>query len=638
MSVVAAAVIGSAVVGGVVASNAAGKAASAANKATDAAAAQATSQLEFDKAQYADQKPIIDALNKQALSTAQQDQQIAKDQADRSATAWQQNQNATQASVGQMGLNALGAQYLSNEDTAKLQQLQQILSSPTASPQARADAQNQISALQRSAEQAGIGLEQAKGQKVADVAAGQGQQVQAAYGDNAAATAALGQSYAQGLKDNAQSFGTQQIGLGDTTAGSILGDSGVIQSDLSAAGDARRADQTGFYNDQASQLKATAAQRAAAYEQHATEQANADIATSAGDAQRQLLRLGGDPNRMAAMAGDIANGQQLARIGAGNQIAKTNIANLNTADDQARGLEQAGFSAGTTQQYGLQNQAMAVKSSALDAARAARTTASQTALGLNMDAATQGLQATTNANQSAADKTLAGTTAGQSLTFAGQNQQTNIDNTAKDKVDANLNSLQQGAANFGAGFANTSGQAAQTAIAAGTAGTNGLNTAVQSPVGLLGVQNNAVGNINSAAGNSIKSADMIAQAGQTTAKAINSIGGLAGGYASGGTSGLMDMLKPTSSRAAKKDIRDVDGDAALAGLEDAEPKSWQYKEGEGDGGSHVGPIAEDMQKAFGDQAAPGGKKIDIISSLGLQHAAINALNKRLKQVEKRKGN
>ena len=450
-----------------------------ATKASSALAAKtAADQLTFAKEQYADQKPLVDALGKQALTTAQQDQQIAKESAARSATAWQQNQDATQGAVGQMGLNALGAQYLNPDQTQRLIQLQQVLANSSASPQDRAAAQAETAQLQKTAESSGIGLEQAKANSVRSTAAGQGAAVTDAYGKNADTTAQIGGEVARGLGDIAGRTASGVQGIGAADANTTLANSDVIQGNLNGLGDARRADQTGFYNAQGQKVRDVAAQRAADFERDATTQTNADIANSADQSQRQLLRLGGDPNRLAALSAEIAQGQQLARIGSGNQVERTNIANLNAADDQARALETTGFQQGTDQQYGLQNQAVSVKSSALDAARATRTQANQTALGITSDAAKEGLSTVASTSQQAADKRLTGTTAGQSLTFAGENAATNINNSAKEKVDANLNNLQTGAANFGAGFANTSGATAQTAVTAGTAGSNTLSTAV----------------------------------------------------------------------------------------------------------------------------------------------------------------
>jgi len=90
-----------------------------------------------------------------------------------------------------------------------------------------------------------------------------------------------------------------------------------------------------------------------------------------------------------------------------------------------------------------------------------------------------------------------------------------------------------------------------------------------------------------------------------------------------------------SSEKLKEDIRPADDEKALGELEQVAVKDWKYKDGVDDGGQHTGPIAEDMQAAMGDEVAPGGVGLDLISVSGKHHAAIRALSKRGKKLEKR---
>jgi hypothetical protein len=537
-----------------------------------------------------------------------------------SAAAAQQQRDLYQQTVApatqQIGLSALGAQNLSAAQVTQLQQLQQTIASPTASPAAKAAAQAQLQVMQKTAEANGIGLENAKADLINKTAAGQG----------AAATA-----------------------LGETDAQARLANGNTSASVLNAAGDARRADQTGFYDSMAQTLRDTAKQRAADFEARQTTRGNADIETSASDAQRQLLRLGGDPNRMAAMSGDIANQQQLARISNGNQIGATNIANLNAADDQGRALQTTGFNAGTAQQYGLQDQAMSVKSSALDAARATRTAAAQTAQG---------------------------------IVNAGQNAGVGITNGAKDKVNASTTALQTTAAGLGPGLSNSA-----TGAAALTNGsTNAINSGVYAQGTMAGETAKAIGSI-TGAGSTIANpsgtgfvglANTIGNLFHTNPSAATGVPGFSGlpSYAitnpSAGTANpgytlykdgvganttggayhdatydgtgsyaapaedFVDYSDYASSKKTKENFKSVSGDKVLDGLSSVVPKAYDYKPGEGDGRSHIGPMAEDMHRNFGDTVAPGGKKINAQSELGLHHVAINALTKRVKQLEKRK--
>lgn len=89
-----------------------------------------------------------------------------------------------------------------------------------------------------------------------------------------------------------------------------------------------------------------------------------------------------------------------------------------------------------------------------------------------------------------------------------------------------------------------------------------------------------------------------------------------------------------SSKKTKKVGGKVDGLAAADAVEKSPAKKWAYKPGQGDGSAaqRMGPMAEDLKRE-----APGvsdGKQVDAISQLGLHHAAIGNLNKRIRKLEK----
>lgn len=554
----------------------------------------ADQQLAFAKQQYADQKPLVDALGKQALVSAQQDQQIAADAAARSKSAWEQNQAATQGSVGQMGLNALGAQYLDPAQTKELVGLQNVMATGTA--EQKLQAQTRLSELQKTAEANAIAEQNANAARLQQTGQEQGAAMTGAYDQSAAGLQQLAAGYGDSVKGAASGFAGQMTALGEEGAQSTLNDA----------------------NTTAGEIQAIARQRAADNELRGTTQANANIANSADQAQRELLRLGGDPNRLAAMSADIANQQQLARIGAGNQVAATNIGNLNAADDKALGI----------------------KSAALDQARSLRMGAKQAALGINMDANSKATDTGLNLGTQANQTQLQGKAAGLSLSNAGENAAVNTKNNAKATVDSNLNALQQGTANFGAGFANTSGQNAQTAITAGTAAGQGLSTAVnagnQTTAATLAGMNGGMqaaqiqnqGALGLAAANTAQYNAESNAVNSAMKTAVGSAGQLFG-FGDANTGILSD-------KNSKKDRKKVSDEDALEGLSSVQVDGWSYKDGMGDGGSHIGPMAQDMHRQFGDGVAPGGKTIDVISSLGLQHAAIRALDKRLAGLEQRK--
>ncbi len=104
----------------------------------------------------------------------------------------------------------------------------------------------------------------------------------------------------------------------------------------------------------------------------AATRASADINSTYGQAYRTLTRLGGDPNRLAAQAAQIANSQALARVGATNNAReaargqlmglRTGVANFgrnmpNTAG-QAFGLATQAGSSATANQGAAANAAL----------------------------------------------------------------------------------------------------------------------------------------------------------------------------------------------------------------------------------------------------------------------------------------
>ena len=96
-------------------------------------------------------------------------------------------------------------------------------------------------------------------------------------------------------------------------------------------------------------------------------------------------------------------------------------------------------------------------------------------------------------------------------------------------------------------------------------------------------------------------------------------GGLFGG-ALGTIAGSLDWTKVFSSKDVKEDKRPYTG--ALGAIREMPVESWSYKEGEGDGGKHIGPYAEDFAKATG---MGDGKTIDMISLVGVTLGAVREL-------------
>lgn len=194
-------------------------------------------------------------------------------------------------------------------------------------------------------------------------------------------------------------------------------------------------------------------------------------------------------------------------------------------------------------------------------------------------------------------------------------------------------SLRQDAARFGRNQTGTGLAASAAALQGGqsAAGIMGAQTqsglaAGQAAGGLMGAGAGQIGSSGSMllsqqqANNSLQ-----AQQSMNNASGLGSLVGTLGGAA----------MMAFSSEELKEDIRPVDDERSLGELEQVAVKDWKYKQGIEDSGQHTGPIAEDMQEVMGDDVAPGGKALDLVSVSGKHHSAIRALSKRGKKLEKR---
>ena len=77
----------------------------------------------------------------------------------------------------------------------------------------------------------------------------------------------------------------------------------------------------------------------------------------------------------------------------------------------------------------------------------------------------------------------------------------------------------------------------------------------------------------------------------------------------------------------------IDPGKVVEAFKNLDVESWKYKDGVADGGRHVGPYAEDVQRELGEEVAPGGKQIDMISMSGAQTAAIKGLAEKMDRQE-----
>lgn len=88
-----------------------------------------------------------------------------------------------------------------------------------------------------------------------------------------------------------------------------------------------------------------------------------------------------------------------------------------------------------------------------------------------------------------------------------------------------------------------------------------------------------------------------------------------------------------SSEKIKHDKSDVPDSSALGAVRKMPVKKWTYDEGHGDGGTHVGPYAEDFAAATGEGDGSG---IDAITLMGVTLGAVRELDKKVANLERKR--
>jgi D-alanyl-D-alanine carboxypeptidase len=89
-----------------------------------------------------------------------------------------------------------------------------------------------------------------------------------------------------------------------------------------------------------------------------------------------------------------------------------------------------------------------------------------------------------------------------------------------------------------------------------------------------------------------------------------------------------------SDETTKEDIHPLSPRRALNAVKNTGIFDWFYKKGEGPQDPKRGPMAQDVNRTMGEDAAPGGKQIDLTTMNGNNMAAIQALNERQEKLMK----
>lgn len=103
----------------------------------------------------------------------------------------------------------------------------------------------------------------------------------------------------------------------------------------------------------------------------------------------------------------------------------------------------------------------------------------------------------------------------------------------------------------------------------------------------------------------------------------------------GGLGSLAGMgMMAFSSKELKEDKTPIEDGAALEAINSMPVEEWKYKEGVADEGQHIGPYAEDFQRATGKG---NGKMINLVDGMGLTMKAVQDLSKKVDKLANSRG-
>lgn len=218
---------------------------------------------------------------------------------------------------------------------------------------------------------------------------------------------------------------------------------------------------------------------------------------------------------------------------------------------------------------------------------------------------------------------------------------------ASNKVSADMDTQayarKMDAANLGRNLASNQATSAGVALNSGNASVSNAGIPLaqaQAATQSMGQGFNTAIQGNNSAGQLYAQAAQIDQSASGSDNAIwGALGGVAGQFAgsSAGSSLISKGLMALSDENLKHDITPASSEDALAAVEKTPVSKWTYDKGVADGGTHIGPMAQDVQKNMGDKVAPGGKQIDLVSMNGITMAAVKELSKKVDRIGKKVG-
>ena len=213
---------------------------------------------------------------------------------------------------------------------------------------------------------------------------------------------------------------------------------------------------------------------------------------------------------------------------------------------------------------------------------------------------------------------------------------------ARDKVETVGRAMKMDAASLGRGLASSQATSAGLALNAGNSATTNAGTPLQQSLNSNSVMNNgfntAISGNNSAGQIYGNIAGIQQKANESSNSGLGMLGNIAGQFAGSqaGSQLISKGLMAFSDVNAKENFTPVSGEKTLKAVEKIgdDVQGWDYKPGEGDGGTHVGPMAQTVNKYLGEKAAPNGKAIDLISMNGASMKSIAELSKKVNKLTK----
>lgn len=196
--------------------------------------------------------------------------------------------------------------------------------------------------------------------------------------------------------------------------------------------------------------------------------------------------------------------------------------------------------------------------------------------------------------------------------------------------------LTDNAARFGRNMTSTGIETARLSLGAGQ--TAGGTMAQQQGVIAQGAAlpmstiNSAV-NANSSAGNLLLGAAQAqSNANASTMQGVAGLGMMAGSLYTAFSSKSLKRVADEEPHPKKLPLGGSSSPAQK--LSRLDNDTWQYTDDSGiqDKQPHIGPYAEDVQKAFGDDVAPNGKVIDMQKMMRINHAALIELAKAVEEI------